>query len=194
MTRKKKETDVDIHDYTDEKKIDEMDVGRIAGLVKRKNPTLWDTIRKMAADRGMSVSEYLSKIISEALMIEQIPEDMSARDLVRAIMVVGHLQEIELSRFRAMTELAATMSLEKALQEMNTLMQFGEYYARSAGYVAPEEIEKKKEEKEKYEKIFEMFMNAVVNWVANNRPDLMEKLVDIARAGAATMGLTSDQQ
>lgn len=113
---------------------EELEVGRIAGLVRRTDPELWDRIKSEAEARGMKVSEYIVQLIRRGISYDEYGE-LTGRHIMQCMDILDRIYQY-MHGWMSMT------SLENVLRTMNIATEVTKMFAPALGYYSEDEVKK----------------------------------------------------
>jgi len=185
----------------DDMQLDEesAEMGRVAGLIKRQSPDLWEAIRNQAKAKGMKVSDYLRTLIEHGMIYENY-KDIDGATIMKVMDILDRM-------YRYMNGWLEQVGLEQQLRSVEAIIQLSETFAPMLGYRKEEDVKKEEikeamkqavEEPQKRKTILDKIIEKIVERTAEklveriSETETFEKIIDaMAQTGkqAVAQGL-----
>lgn len=149
---------------------EEAEVGRLAGIISRADPELFETLKAEAQAKGMKLSEYLLQIINVGRMYEPY-KDVDAATIMKVMDILDRMQKYML---QWMSNTSAEHLLNQSLTQLEVLVKLSDLMAPMLGYKRSEEIEeliRKVREEARREVIEQMRKRGIIS-------DVIDKFVE----------------
>ena len=171
--------------------IDVLEAGRMAGLIKRKDPELFEALKQMAKEKGMTVSELLVDMVRQGIMYDKYAQ-IDGKTIMLTLDILDRIYSY-MEGWRKQTTLLDMVDTVKSLEEITR------YFGPMIGMIPQEELPKIQEELkkrleqeiiEKYSKtgriggVIDKLVDKIVDNIAKSVIEKLEKsgtLEDIAK-------------
>ena len=158
---------------------EEAEVGRILGLVARKDPSLYQALKEEAEAKGMSIAEYVLKVIKTGRAYESYA-DIDGATIMKVMDILDRMQSYMMAW---MSKTTSEYLMNQSISTMSVLVQLAKMMAPMLGFKQQEEVEeliRRVREEAKKEVMEEMRRRGIVTDVIDK---FVEKVVDeVARA------------
>jgi hypothetical protein len=113
---------------------EELDAGRIAGLLKRADPGLWEKIKTEAESRGIKVSDYIVQLIRRGISYDEY-EGITGRHIMQCMDILDRL-------YQYMHGWMSQTSLQSILGTIEVATEVTRKFAPALGFYSEEEVKK----------------------------------------------------
>ncbi len=180
--KKKKETPVGL-----DEPIPDADAGRMAGLIARQDPDLWNAVKQYATMTGKNPGEALKEIVAKGLAYEMY-KDIDGATIMKVMDILDRIQGY-------MTVWLQRTSLEQNLSSFQALLELTDTLAPQLGYVRPEQIKQQVKETVKKKTLLDVLVDRLADQVAERiseqiikSPEAM-KLIEKLATGDVKLGV-----
>lgn len=153
---------------------DVAEAGRLAGIIKRTSPSLFEALQQEAKAKGLKLSEYLLQVIEAGRMYEPY-KDVDGATIMKVMDILDRLQSY---MNQWMSRTINEQVLNQSLGIMQALIQLSDIVAPMIGYKRSEEVQQLVEqvrEQARREVVEEMRKRGIVTDVIDK---FIEKIVD----------------
>ena len=113
---------------------EELDAGRIAGLLKRSDPDLWDRLRQEAEAKGVKVSDLIVQLVRKGIEYESY-NDLTGKHIMQCMDILDRL-------YQYMYGWMSQTNLQNVISTMDLAAEVTRRLAPALGYYSEEEVKK----------------------------------------------------
>jgi len=113
---------------------EELDAGRIAGLLKRSDPDLWERLRQEAEARGLKISDLIVQLVRRGIEYESYNE-LTGKHIMQCLDILDRI-------YGYMHGWMSQTNLQNILSTMDLAAEVTKRLAPAMGYYSEEEVKR----------------------------------------------------